>query len=195
MRRNVPWRRCFFFLQSVAGSRFIDHMQGRSVGGLKLVDEKVVGKFAAPRNSRTRWRRVPVQQKNIIIIYYYYYYYFYPRYSIPSELKKTTLCNTKKYKNQAGMNLSLLLLLLHKNYYYYYCCHKAAWWFIDFLVVLSPAGMLQLSCPRSPSSGCACGRRHRHGLLCCISSRERRERQTRPACARSRARSMADCSA
>ena len=32
--------------------------------------------------------------------------YFVPRYSIPRELKKIMPCNTKKYKNQAGMNLT-----------------------------------------------------------------------------------------
>ena len=30
---------------------------------------------------------------------------FWPRYSVQKEWKKITLCNTKKYKNQAGMNL------------------------------------------------------------------------------------------
>ena len=29
-----------------------------------------------------------------------------PRYSIPKEWTKITLCNTEKYKNQAGMNLT-----------------------------------------------------------------------------------------
>jgi len=41
--------------------------------------------------------------------YYYYYYYFIPvGYSIfrPEGNEKNRLCNTKKYKNQAGMNLT-----------------------------------------------------------------------------------------
>jgi len=37
--------------------------------------------------------------------YYYYYYYFDPGTQFPGN-EKITLCNTKKYKNQAGMNLT-----------------------------------------------------------------------------------------
>ena len=35
---------------------------------------------------------------------YYYYYFFDPGTQFPGN-EKITLCNTKKYKNQAGMNL------------------------------------------------------------------------------------------
>jgi len=38
-------------------------------------------------------------------LYYYYYYIFYPCTQFPAN-EKITLCNTKKYKNQAGMNLT-----------------------------------------------------------------------------------------
>jgi len=34
-----------------------------------------------------------------------YYYYFYPGTQFPGN-ENITLCNTKKYKNQAGMNLT-----------------------------------------------------------------------------------------
>ena len=48
--------------------------------------------------------------------YYYYYKFLEPGTQFP-RTEKITLCNTKRYKNQAGMNLtppppSLLLLLL-----------------------------------------------------------------------------------
>ena len=36
----------------------------------------------------------------------YYYYYFLTPVLNSQGMKKITLCNTKKYKNQAGMNLS-----------------------------------------------------------------------------------------
>ena len=35
----------------------------------------------------------------------YYYYFFWPRYSIPEERKNYAM-QYKKYKNQAGMNLT-----------------------------------------------------------------------------------------
>jgi len=37
--------------------------------------------------------------------YYYYYYFFDPGTQFPGN-EKITLCNTKKYKNQAGKNLT-----------------------------------------------------------------------------------------
>jgi len=43
----------------------------------------------------------------------YYYYYFDPGTQFPGN-EKITLCNAKKYKNQAGMNLT------PPDYYYYY---------------------------------------------------------------------------
>ena len=36
----------------------------------------------------------------------YYYYYFFTPVLGSQGMKKSTLCNTKKYKNQAGMNLT-----------------------------------------------------------------------------------------
>jgi len=36
----------------------------------------------------------------------YYYYYFLTPVLNSQGMKKITLCNTKKYKNQAGMNLT-----------------------------------------------------------------------------------------
>ena len=46
--------------------------------------------------------------------YYYYYYYLFVYFLTPvlnsRGMKKITLCNTKKYKNPAGMNQLLLLL-------------------------------------------------------------------------------------
>ena len=43
--------------------------------------------------------------------YYYYYYYFDPGTQLPGN-EKIMVCNKKKYKNQAGMNLTPYLLLL-----------------------------------------------------------------------------------
>ena len=43
--------------------------------------------------------------------YYYYYYFFDPGTQFPGN-EKIMVCNTKKYKNQAGMNLTPYLLLL-----------------------------------------------------------------------------------
>jgi len=42
-------------------------------------------------------------------VYYYYYYYYYYCFLTPvlnSQGMKIKLCNTKKYKNQAGMNFT-----------------------------------------------------------------------------------------
>ena len=39
------------------------------------------------------------------VYYYYCYYFFDPGTQFPSK-EKITLCNIKKYKNQAGMNLT-----------------------------------------------------------------------------------------
>ena len=47
---------------------------------------------------------------------YYYYYYYYKLFKPGSQFpgnETITLCNTKKYENQAGMNLT-------PPYYYYY---------------------------------------------------------------------------
>jgi len=40
----------------------------------------------------------------VVVVVVIYYYFLRPRYSIPGN-EKITLCSTKKYKNQAGMNL------------------------------------------------------------------------------------------
>jgi len=41
----------------------------------------------------------------VVVVVVIYYYFLRPRYSIPGN-EKITLCSTKKYKNQAGMNLT-----------------------------------------------------------------------------------------
>ena len=43
---------------------------------------------------------------NVTLISKAFHYYFWPRYSVPRELKKLRYA-IKKYKNQAGMNLTL----------------------------------------------------------------------------------------
>ena len=55
----------------------------------------------------------------VIAHYYYYYYFFDPGTQFPRK-EKITLCNIKKYKNQAGMNLTPPPPPPYYYYYYYY---------------------------------------------------------------------------
>jgi len=49
----------------------------------------------------------------------YYYYFFTPVLNF-QEMKKITLCNAKKYQNEAGMNLTAPLPSQYYFYYFYF---------------------------------------------------------------------------
>ena len=62
---------------------------------------------------------------------YYYYYFFDPGTQFPRK-EKITLCNIKKYKNQAGMSLtppppSQNSHAVRWHYYYYYYTKRLRW--------------------------------------------------------------------
>jgi len=82
----------------------------RACAGFPSIDHTYVHTHTASRfisHNHNQAKRCYVGFKNRLETCYYYYYYYYLTPVLSSQgMKKITLCNTKKYKNQAGINLT-----------------------------------------------------------------------------------------